>query len=92
MSKSAVFTLKLEQDLRDDFLAAAQASDRPASQVVRELMRDYVERYQHELDYTAFLRAKVRAARDAVVSGDTRSNEDVAAEFAAMRAASGSDG
>jgi hypothetical protein len=39
MSKEAVFTMKLEPELRDAFMAEAEASHRPASQVVRELMR-----------------------------------------------------
>lgn len=55
MPKAAVFTMKLEPDLRADFMAAAEASHRPASQVVRELMREFVERQDH----TAFLQRKV---------------------------------
>ena len=39
MSKEAVFTMKLEPELRDDFMAEAQASHRPASQILRELMK-----------------------------------------------------
>lgn len=34
MSKHAVFTMKLETELRDQFMAEAQASHRPASQIV----------------------------------------------------------
>ncbi|TIT81411.1 MAG: antitoxin of toxin-antitoxin stability system, partial [Mesorhizobium sp.] len=41
MPKEAVFTLKLEPELRDAFMAETEADHRPASQVVRELMRDY---------------------------------------------------
>ncbi len=44
MSKEAVFTVKLEPELRADFVAEAQASHRPASQVLRELMREFVQR------------------------------------------------
>lgn len=44
MAKGAVFTLKLEPELRAEFMAAAAAADRPASQIVRELMRGYVRR------------------------------------------------
>ncbi len=42
MSKDAMFTMKLEAELRDSFMEAA-AFDRPASQIVREFMRDFVE-------------------------------------------------
>ena len=40
MAKEAVFTMKLEPELRDAFMAEAAELDRPASQIVRELMRD----------------------------------------------------
>jgi predicted transcriptional regulator len=43
MAKEAVFTMKLEPELRDAFMKAAEAVDRPASQIVREFMRDYVQ-------------------------------------------------
>ena len=56
MAKEAVFTMKLEHELRDAFMAAAEAADRPASQIVREFMRDYVEQ---DRDYVEFLRRKV---------------------------------
>ncbi|MBD4943379.1 antitoxin of toxin-antitoxin stability system, partial [Xanthomonas citri pv. citri] len=36
--------MKLEPELRDTFMAEAAADDRPAAQVVRELMRDYITR------------------------------------------------
>ena len=51
MTKPAIFTMKLEPDLRAAFMAAAQASHRPASQVVRDLMRDYVQRQQERDAY-----------------------------------------
>jgi predicted transcriptional regulator len=81
MPKATVFTMKLESDLRAQFMAAAEASHRPASQVVRELMREFVQR-QH----TAFLQNKVDAARMSVQAGQGRSNEAVEADFAARRA------
>ena len=43
MSKEAVFTMKLEPELRADFMAEVAGEDRPASQVMRELMRGYIE-------------------------------------------------
>lgn len=82
MSKASVFTMKLEPDLRAEFMAAAQASHRPASQVVRELMRELVERQEH----AAFLQRKVDAARASVAKGQSRRHTDVEASFAARRA------
>lgn len=86
MTKEAVFTLKLEKELRADFMAAAEEAHRPAAQVVRELMRDYVERRQQAQEYNEFLRRKVELARASMRAGRGRSNEDVEAEAAARRA------
>lgn len=88
MAKEAVFTMKLEPELRAAFMEAAAADDRPASQVVRELMRDYVEQKRQSREYDAFLRQKIAAAQRSMQAGQGRSNEDVEADFAARRAAS----
>lgn len=87
MSKAAVFTMKLEPDLRDAFMAAAEASHRPASQVVRELMRDYIRREQARKDHADLLARKVAAARRSVAAGQGRDQDSVEADFAARRAA-----
>jgi len=86
MAKEAVFTMKLEPALRDAFMAEAQASDRPASQVVRELMREFVKTQQETREYEAFLNGKVAMARLSVAAGRGRSQEEVEADFAARRA------
>ncbi len=85
MSKQAVFTMKLEPELREQFMSEAEASHRPASQIVREMMRDFVRTQREAREYEAFLQRKVDIARDAVRSGDGLSNEDVEAQFAARR-------
>ena len=86
MGTKAVFTMKLEPDLRDSFMAETAADDRPASQVVRELMRDYIERRRHERAYNAYLGRKVGKARASMLDGLGRSQEAVEADFAARRA------
>ena len=40
--KAQVMTLKVEPELKQAFQAVAQRNHRPASQVMRELMRDYI--------------------------------------------------
>ncbi len=87
MSKQAVFTMKLEPELRDEFMAEAEAAHRPASQIMRDLMREFVQRQREGREYDAFLRRKVEAGRASMRAGQGRSNEDVDAEFAARRAA-----
>ena len=86
MPKEAVFTMKLESELRDEFLAEAEATHRPASQVVRELMREFVQRQREARDYDEFLRRKVEKARESVRAGRGKSNSEVKAAFAARKA------
>jgi len=86
MPKEAVFTMKLEPELRDEFMAEAEAAHRPASQIVRELMREFVHRQREAREYDEFLRRKVELARASIRAGRGRSNEEVEAEFAARRA------
>jgi predicted transcriptional regulator len=78
MPKDAVFTMKLEPELRDAFMAAAAAADRPASQIVREFMRDYVQR---DREYVEWLRRKVDKAREDIAAGRVHSHEEVVAEM-----------
>ena len=86
MSKQAVFTMKLEPELRDAFMAEAEASHRPASQIMRELMREFVQRQRESREYDAYLRAKVEAGRASMRAGQGRSNDEVEAEFVSRRA------
>jgi predicted transcriptional regulator len=62
MPKEAVFTLKLEADLRDAFAAEAAATHRPASELVRAFMRDFVKRQRQAREHDAWFRAKVNEA------------------------------
>jgi predicted transcriptional regulator len=62
MAKEAVFTVKLESDLRDAFAAEAEAAHRPASQIVREFMREFVERQREAREHDAWFRAQVQQA------------------------------
>ena len=88
MTKEAVFTLKLEPELRDNFRAAARASHRPASQLMRELMREFVDRHQRqarEQEEASSQRLILKA--DLMPLGSMpRTNEEIEAEFAARRA------
>lgn len=86
MSKDAVFTMKLEPELRAEFMAEAEASHRPASQVLRELMREFVQRQRQAREYEDFLRGKVAGAQAQIRSGDYADAGDVEARFAARRA------
>jgi hypothetical protein len=86
MPKEAVFTMKLEPELRDEFMDEAEAAHRPASQIVRELMREFVQRQREAREYESFLNRKVEEARKSVRADDGRPGEDVETDFAAHRA------
>jgi predicted transcriptional regulator len=85
MPKEAVFTMKLEPELRADFMAEAEAAHRPASQVLRELMRDFIKRQREEREYDEFLSRKVDASRVSMRAGVSYSNDEVELMFAARR-------
>lgn len=85
MSKEAVFTMKLESKLREEFVAEAEAAHRPASQVMRELMRGFVQRQREAREYDEFLRRKVEVAQLSMRAGQGKSNAEVEAKFVAKR-------
>jgi predicted transcriptional regulator len=86
MSKQAVFTMKLEPELREQFMAEAEASHRPASQIVREMMRQFVQKQRESREYEAFLQHKVDTARASMNAGEGLTHDEVEAEFGARRA------
>jgi hypothetical protein len=85
MSKEAVFTIKLEPDLRTEFMTEAAGEDRPASQVMRELMRGYIAQRRRDREYDDYLQHKVEAARASKRANRGRSNDEVESTFSARR-------
>lgn len=85
MTKEAVFTMKLESELRDAFMAEAKATHQPASQVLRELMREFVQHQQETREYDDFLHRKVAAGRASMHAGLGHPDKEVEAEFKARR-------
>ena len=86
MAKEAVFTMKLEADLRADFMAETDALHRPASQVVRELMREFIERQRMKREHSDFVERKVALARTSMQAGQGYDHDEIEAEFANRRA------
>jgi hypothetical protein len=69
-----------------------KAGRRPPSLASATLARaglsgDFVQRPREALEYDAFLRDKVEAARASMQAGEGRPNEQVESRFAARRAA-----
>lgn len=64
MAKEAEFTVKVETELRDAFAAEAEAAHQPASNLVREFMREFVQRRRETREHDAWFRAEVQRALD----------------------------
>ncbi|MEQ8694476.1 MAG: hypothetical protein RIC85_04010 [Gammaproteobacteria bacterium] len=50
--KDVGLRIRVQRELREQFLEACKAQDKPAAQVLREFMREYVEKnpaMEHEL-------------------------------------------
>ena len=82
MAKDAVFTMKLEAELREAFVDAAKSEDRPASQVLRELMRAYVEGRRDAEAYDAFVARKVAISLKQAAAGNVVDDVEVSRMFA----------
>ena len=80
-----MFTTDLDAELRDQFVAEAEALRRPASELLRELIRDFIQRQREARDYDEFLRLKIEKARGLITAGLWRSHDEVEADFAAQR-------
>jgi predicted transcriptional regulator len=53
------FTFRVDAELKAEFAEAAKASDRPASILLRDFMRDYVRRSRVREEHDAWFRAEV---------------------------------
>lgn len=83
-----MFTLKLEPELREQFMAEAAAAHRPASQIVRDFMRDFVRQQREAREHDTWFRAEVeQALREADDPGVRRIPQDeVSARWQRQRA------
>jgi predicted transcriptional regulator len=87
MPKEALFTVELDAKLREQFVAEAEALDRPAAEVMKDLMRDFVQRRREERQYDVYLADKVAKARKSIAAGLVHPNAEVEQEFSAWREA-----
>ena len=58
-TKDAGLRLRVEKELRQEFVEACRAAGKPAAQVLREFMRDFVAREQATLQRPLFDEATV---------------------------------
>ena len=48
MDKDVGFRIRVQRELREQFLEVCRAQDKPAAQVIREFMREYVAQHVPE--------------------------------------------
>jgi predicted transcriptional regulator len=58
------FTFRVDQELKKAFTEAARARDRPGSQLLRDFMRVYVERAEHDAWFRAEVEQSLKEADD----------------------------
>jgi len=46
MAKEVGYRIRIEPELRQAFIDVCKVQDRPAAQIIREFMRDFVERHE----------------------------------------------
>ncbi len=64
MPKEVQMSIKMEPELRDRFMAAAAARHRPAAQIIRDLMRLYIDGNETPNALTAETIRKSRLGED----------------------------
>jgi len=71
MAKEVQISIKMEQELRDEFMAVAAVVHRPAAQIIRELMRSYITRQeQPNAETIAALAASEKEEMNSYASAD----------------------
>lgn len=48
LMKDAGLRIRVQRELRENFLEACRVEDKPAAQVIREFMREYVRQHQEQ--------------------------------------------
>ena len=62
-NKDAGLRIRVEHDLRDEFLEVCRAQDRPAAQVIREFMRRYIAEHGADAQASLFPVEPIRRTR-----------------------------
>ena len=83
----ATFTFRVDEQLKSAFATAAKSKDRTGAQLLRDFMREYVQRQQQMEEHDIWFRQQVQRGVDAANAGQLISGDDVEAQFAQRRAA-----
>ena len=78
------FTFRVDDELKAAFSNVAKAHDRPGSQLLRDFMRDYVEKAEHDAWFRAEVEQGLRELEDPNV--ELIPHEQVVAEWEVEKA------
>ena len=78
----ATFTFRVDEALKSEFAQAAKAKDRTGAQLLRDFMRQYVERQQEVAAHDAWFRQEVQIGLNAANAGHLIPGNEVEAEAA----------
>ena len=73
----ATFTFRVDEALKNDFTSAAKARDRTGAQLLRDFMREFVQRQEEAADHDAWFRREVQAGIDSANAGHLTPAADV---------------
>ena len=85
MMAETTFTFWVDETLKTDFTTAAKARDRTGAQLLRDFMREFVQRQQDAAEHDAWFRRQVQKGLDSANAGDLMPADEVEAEAAAWR-------
>lgn len=69
-STAGTLTLRLQRELKDEFISTAKIENRPASEVLRDLMLDYIARSRRQ-------RFEEEARRQSALASSSPDEEEV---------------
>ena len=81
------FSFRVDEALKNEFAAAAKARDRTGAQLLRDFMREFVQRQQEAAEHDAWFRRQVQAGLDSANAGRLVPAAEVGVKFAGRRAA-----
>ncbi|MDO4682471.1 MAG: hypothetical protein Q4B17_06745 [Lautropia sp.] len=83
----STFTFRVDEALKAEFSTAARALDRSGAQLLRDFMREFVQKQQEAAAHDAWFRRQVQRGLDSAEAGRLIPAAEVEANFAARRAA-----
>lgn len=83
----ATFTFRVDEMLKSEFATAAKARDRSGAQLLRDFMREFVQKQKEAAEHEIWFRQQVQKGQNSADAGYLVPADEVEAQFEARRAA-----